>query len=155
MPRLPGNSKLSLILRPTNFSLHGGHVPLLSSPCSKLCCFMSALQCMCMSQEDRNKYRHIRERPLNYIPGGLLGHHLPCPTLSPLSQLASTGESSATVKQIRSTALPNSRWPLRTNPCHTSMLSETPPSTGQITSVLAPTQQARHYVRVLKWTLVQ
>lgn len=150
MPRLPGNSGLPLRLRPANISPYDGQMPPLSSPHSKLYCFMSALWGMYMSEEDRNKFRHIRKRPLNYFPRGLLGHHLGCPTLSTLSQLASTGESSATVEQILSTALPNSRWPLCPNPRHTSLLTETPPSTGQITSILAPTQWARNYMCVLE-----
>lgn len=150
LPRLPGNSVLPLLLRPANASLYDGHRPPLSSPHSKLYCFMSAPWGTCLSEEDGNKFRHIRKKPLTYFPRGLLGHHLACPTSSTWSQLASTGESSATVEQILSTALPDGRWPLCTNPRHTSWLSETPPSTGRITSVLAPTQSARNYMCVLK-----
>lgn len=86
-----------------------------------------------MHEEDREKYRYIMERPLSYFPRGLPGHHLPCPASSTPSQLASARKPSCTVEQILSTALLHSRWPLCINPCHTSLQSETPPSTVQIT----------------------
>lgn len=74
LPRLPGNSQLPLRLRPARFSPSGG--PVLLFLCSMY--HVSSTVCVCMwqggggGQEDRQK---DRERPLNYFPRRLLGHH--------------------------------------------------------------------------------
>ena len=87
--------------RPATFNLNGGHVHL-SSPHSKVDCVVSALWCVWMHEANGDKYRHMRGRPWSYFPRGLLGHHLPGPTLSTLSQLAGAAEPSATKEQILS-----------------------------------------------------
>lgn len=100
------------------------------------CILSYQLYYACVCEEDRNKYSHRREKTLSYCPRELLG--ITCPVqLRPLyASWPALGESSATLEQTLSVTLLNSRWPLRTHPCHTSLPSETPPSTVQITKRL-------------------
>lgn len=155
LPRLPGNSQLPLRLRPARFSPSGG--PVLLFLCSMY--HVSSTECVCawrgrgaglVKKTDRKTGRG----PWIISPEGCWDITLLSSTLSTLSQLASTGESSAPGEQTLSTALPNSRWPLWTNPGHTSLLSETPPSAGQITRVFAPTHRLG-IIRMCSQTLNQ